>query len=210
MTFLSLLPLAVVMVAGTQLVAAVLFASSDRPRAASLGYLAGAALVVFGGTTLTWLAVRLFKINFTGVGRGTVERWIDWFVLALLGVLAVVVALRRHSGPPRWMSHLQHASPGYALKVGLLLFLGMPSNDLTMATVGASAARHDQPWWHLLPFVLLTLALLALPLLALLLLGSRAQVVLPRVRDWAENHSWLISEAVIVLFAVFTAADLAK
>ncbi len=98
MTFLTLLPLAVVMVAGTQLVAAVFFASSDRPRAASLGYLAGAALVVLGGTTLAWLAVHLFKINFTGAGRGTVERWIDWFVLALLAVLAVVVFLRRHAG----------------------------------------------------------------------------------------------------------------
>ncbi|MFF5214100.1 GAP family protein [Micromonospora sp. NPDC000442] len=210
MTFLTLLPLAVVMVAGTQLVAAVFFASSDRPRAASLGYLAGAGLVVLGGTTLAWLAVRLFKINFTGAGQGAVERWLDWLVLALLAVLAVVVFLRRHSGPPRWMGQLQHAGPGYASKVGLLLFLGMPSDDLTMATVGASAARHDLPWWHLLPFVLLTLTLLALPLLALVLLGRRAAVLLPRIRDWANSHSWLVSEAVIVLFAVLTAFDLVK
>ncbi|MGS2619408.1 hypothetical protein ACVCAH_33560 [Micromonospora sp. LZ34] len=41
MNFLTVLPLAVVMVAGTQLVAAVFLAASDRPRAASLGYLAG-------------------------------------------------------------------------------------------------------------------------------------------------------------------------
>ncbi|MET8281359.1 hypothetical protein [Micromonospora sp. NPDC005174] len=35
MSFLTVLPLAVVMVAGTQLVVAVFLASSDRPRAAS-------------------------------------------------------------------------------------------------------------------------------------------------------------------------------
>ncbi|GIJ79529.1 Sap, sulfolipid-1-addressing protein [Micromonospora phaseoli] len=211
MSFLTLLPLAVVMVAGTQLVAAVFFASSDRPRAASLGYLAGAAIVVGGGTTLAWLAVRLFKISLGGGGRdGGVERAIDWFVLVLLVVLAVVVYLRRHSGPPRWMGRLQHASPGYALKVGLTLFVAMPSNDLTMATVGASAARHDLAWWHLLPFVLLTLTLLALPLLALLLLGRRAAAVLPRIRDWADSHSWLVSEAVIVFFVLITALDLAR
>lgn len=210
MTFLTLLPMAVVMVAGTQLVAAVFFASSDRPRAASLGYLAGAAIVVGGGTTLSWLAVHLFKISFGGGGRGAVERWLDWFVLVLLAVLAVVVFLRRHSGPPGWMGRLQHAGPGYALKVGLLLFLAMPADDLTMVTVGASAARHDLPWWHLLPFVLLTLALLALPLLALLLLGHRAAAVLPRIRDWADSHSWLVSEAVIAFFVLITALDLAK
>ncbi|MTK05021.1 hypothetical protein FF096_23920 [Micromonospora sp. CP22] len=202
--------MAVVMVAGSQLVAAVFLASSDRPRAASLGYLAGAAIVVFGGTTLAWLAVRLLKINFTGVGRGALERWLDWLVLALLVVLAVVVFLRRHGGPPRWMGQIQHASPGYALKMGLLLFLAMPSDDLTMAAVGASAARHGQPWWHLLPFVLLTLTLLALPLLALLLLGSRAAVVLPQIRQWADSHSWVVSEAVIALFVVITAGNLVR
>ncbi|MDG4794752.1 GAP family protein [Micromonospora sp. WMMD1082] len=210
MTFLTLLPLAVVMVAGTQLVAAVFFASSDRPRAASLGYLAGAAIVVCGGTTVAWLAVRLFKISFGGGDRAAVERWIDWFVLALLAVLAVVVFLRRHTGPPAWMGRLQHAGPGYALKVGLLLFLAMPANDLTMITVGASAARHGLPWWHLLPFVLLTVGLLAIPLLALLLLGRRAAVVLPRVRDWADSHSWLVSEAVIAFFVLITILDLAR
>ncbi|RIV36424.1 GAP family protein [Micromonospora radicis] len=211
MNFLTLLPLAVVMVAGTQLVAAVFFASSDRPRAASLGYLAGAALVVCGGTTLSWAVIRLFKLNFSsGGGHRTVERAIDWFVLALLVVLAIVVYLRRHAGAPGWMARLQHAGPGYALRVGLLLFLAMPSDDLTMLTVGATAARHDLPWWHLLPFVLLTLALLALPLLALLLLGHRAAVVLPRIRNWANTHAWLVSEAVIALFLVLTTVDLVR
>ena len=211
MSFLALLPLAVVMIAGTQLVAAVFFASSDRPRAASLAYLAGAAIVVGGGTTLAWSAIRLFKIRFsTGGGRSGVERNIDWLVLVLLVVLAVVVYLRRHRDPPRWMGRLQHASPGYAFRIGLLLFVAMPTDGLTMIAVGAAAARHDQAWWHLLPFVLLTLTLLALPLLALLLLGHRAAVMLPRVRTWADTHSWIVSEVVVAIFFVITVFDLLR
>jgi hypothetical protein len=209
MNFLTLLPLAVVMVAGTQLVAAVFFASSDRPRAASLGYLAGAAIVVCGGTTLAWLVTHLFRISLD-TGDGRFERVVDWIVLALLAVLAVVVFLRRHSGPPAWMGRLQHATPRYALRVGLLIFLAMPADDLTMLTVGASAARQGLPWWHLLPFMLLTLTLLALPLLALLLLGRRAEAVLPRIRDWADSHAWLVSEAVIAFFVVLTVLDLTR
>ncbi|MFG3706794.1 GAP family protein [Micromonospora sp. NPDC047670] len=211
MNFLTILPMAVVMVAGTQLVAAVFLASADRPRAASLGYLAGAGLVVTGGVTASWSVTRAIKIN-VGVGGGrAVGSRIDLVVLALLGVLAVVVFLRRHTtGTPRWMSGLQRASPGYALRLGVLLFLAMPTDDLTMVTVGTSAARHGLPWWHLLPFVLLTLALLALPLLALLLLGHRAVAVLPRIRDWARQHSWVVSEVVIAFFVVLTAADLLR
>ncbi|MFG3698874.1 GAP family protein [Micromonospora sp. NPDC047620] len=213
MNFLTILPMAVVMVAGTQLVAAVFLASADRPRAASLGYLAGAGLVVSAGVTASWLVTRAVKVNVGagGGGRRAVESRIDVVVLALLVVLAVVVFLRRHTaGTPRWMGGLQRAGPGYALRLGVLLFLAMPSDDLTMVTVGASAARHDLPWWHLLPFVLLTLALLALPLLALLLLGYRAATVLPRIRDWARQHSWVVSEIVIGFFVLLTAADLLR
>ncbi|MER5457313.1 GAP family protein [Micromonospora sp. NPDC002389] len=209
MNFLTLLPLAVVMVAGTQLVAAVFFASSDRPRVASLGYLAGAAIVVSGGTTLAWLVTHLFRISVDD-RDGRFERIVDWLVLVLLAVLAAVVFLRRHSGPPAWMGRLQHATGRYALRVGLLLFLAMPADDLTMLTVGASAARQGLPWWHLLPFMLLTLTLLALPLLALLLLGRRAAAVLPRIRDWANGHAWLVSEAVIAFFVVLTVLDLVR
>ncbi|MCM0674236.1 GAP family protein [Micromonospora phytophila] len=212
MNFLTILPMAVVMVAGSQLVAAVFLASADRPRAASLGYLGGAGLVVTGGVTAAWLATRAVKINIGGgAGRSTVETRIDQVVLALLLVLAVVVFLRRHtSGIPRWMGRLQQAGPGYGARLGVLLFLGMPTDDLTMVTVGASAARHDLPWWHLLPFVVLTLTLLALPLLALLLLGSRAEAALPRIRDRAERHSWVVSEVVVGFFVAMTVVDLLR
>ncbi|MEV4845716.1 hypothetical protein AB0K20_21185 [Micromonospora matsumotoense] len=55
-----------------------------------------------------------------------------------------------------------------------------------------------------------TLLLLALPLLALLLLGDRADRVLPRMRDWADRHSWIISEAVVVFFLAVTVVDLLR
>jgi hypothetical protein len=42
------------------------------------------------------------------------------------------------------------------------------------------------PWWHVLPFLAVTL-LLALPLLALLAFGQRAVRVLPKVRDWGQR-----------------------
>ncbi|MER7460515.1 GAP family protein [Micromonospora sp. NPDC126480] len=213
MDFVGTFPLAVVMVAGTPLVAAVFLASADRPRAASVGYLGGAALVVAGGTTLSWLVTRTVKVNLTAggqAGRRTVETGIDWFVLAVLVVLAVVVFRRRRSGPPSWLGRLQRAGPAYAARLAALLLGAMPTDDLTMLSVGASTARHDLPWWHLLPFVLVTVLLLALPLLALLLLGSRAAAVLPRMRDWADRHSWVISEAVIALFLLLTVLDLRR
>ncbi|MEV0722091.1 GAP family protein [Micromonospora purpureochromogenes] len=214
MSFLTVLPLAVVMVAGTQLVAAVFLASGDRPRQASLGFLAGAAVVVVAGTMTAWLVTRRVTGLAEDVGAGPREEIrtaIGQVVLALLVALAVVVFLRRHSkGQPAWMSRLQHAGPWSAFRIGLLIMVVMPVDDLTMATVGANVVRYDLPWWHLVPFVLLTLLLLALPLLALLLLGRRAERALPRMRDWADHHSWIVSEIVVAFFILMTGADLLR
>ncbi|MEV4654586.1 GAP family protein [Micromonospora sp. NPDC049301] len=215
MTFLTVLPLAVVMVAGTQLVVAVFLASSDRPRAASLGFLAGAGLVITVGVTVAWLLVRLVGGVATDAsdvaGRVDSGPVIDLVVLALLVSLAVVVWLRRNrAGRPRWLRSIGHADPRWALRLGALLFVVTPTDDLIMAAVGASVARHGLPWWHLLPFVLLTVTLLALPLLALLLLGHRAARVLTRMREWAEGHAWVVNEVLIAFFAVLTVLDLIR
>ncbi|MEU1746915.1 GAP family protein [Micromonospora arida] len=215
MNFLTVLPLAVVMVAGTQLVVAVFLASSDRPRAASLGFLAGAGLVVAAGVTVAWLLAKLVggAVADASAVAGKVDRGpaIDLVVLALLVILAVLIWVRRdRSGPPRWLGSVEHAGPPQALRLGGLLFVATPTDDLTMATVGASVARHDLPWWHLAPFVLVTVLLLALPLLALLLLGSRASRVLTRMRKWAEGHAWIVNEIVIAFFALLTVLDLIR
>jgi len=70
--------------------------------------------------------------------------------------------------------------------------------------VGGSVARHGDPWWYVLPFVLLTLLLLAVPSLLLILLGARGQTLLPKIRDWMNNNSWIVSEIVIGLFVLIT------
>jgi len=126
---------------------------------------------------------------------------IDWIVLAALFALMVMVfAKRKRSEPPKWMSKLEGASPHFAFRLGFLLFIAMPSDEATMVAVAGSLTGHDKPWWHRLPFLVLTLLLLALPLLALLALGQHAVAALPKIRDWANERSWLISEAVILIF----------
>ena len=84
----------------------------------------------------------------------------------------------------------------------------MPTDVLTMVTVGAYLARHGDPWWHSLPFLLLTLLLAGLPLIILLLLCRRAEILLPKLRDWMSTNSWVVSEAVIVFFLILTISGL--
>ncbi|WFF02173.1 GAP family protein [Micromonospora sp. WMMD964] len=215
MNLLTILPLAVVMVAGSQLVVAVFLASSNRPRAASLAFLGGAGLVVTAGVTVSWLLTRWVGglAADASAAAGKIDRGpaIDLVVLVLLVCLAAVVWVRRdRSGPPRWLGSIERAEPRQAMRLGALLFVVTPTDDLTMAAVGASVARHNLPWWHLVPFVLVTVLLLAVPLLALLLLGDKAARVLTRMREWAEGHAWIVNEIVIAFFALLTVLDLVR
>jgi thiol:disulfide interchange protein len=85
-----------------------------------------------------------------------------------------------------------------------------PTDILTSWAVGTYLSTHDDPWWQLLPFLLLTLLLLALPALLLLLFGQRAQAFLPKARDWMNTNSWVVNEIVIVFFIAVTANSLAS
>jgi threonine/homoserine/homoserine lactone efflux protein len=115
---------------------------------------------------------------------------------------------RKTSKPPKWMGKLEEAQPKDAFRLGFLLLGVFPSDILTSIAVGGSVSRHGDPWWHVLPFVLLTLLFLALPSLTIVALGERGQKLLPTVRDWMNDNSWIVSEIVIGLFVVITASNL--
>jgi threonine/homoserine/homoserine lactone efflux protein len=129
-------------------------------------------------------------------------------------VLLVAAALRtflkrKEAEPPKWMGKLQTASPRFSFRLGFLLLGVFPTDILTAWAVGTYLAAHDDPWWHYLPFVLLTLLFLALPTILILLFGQRAQAFMPKVRDWMNTNSWVVSEVVIVFFIAIAANSLA-
>jgi len=206
---LAILPLAIVMVAGPQIISAILLATSKDARRNSLAFVAGVALAITLGTLVAYWLFSLVKTSARADSESTVGTVIDWLVIVLLLVLMVRVFLRRKdTEAPKWMGRLQTADTRLSFRLGLLLFLVMPTDIITMLTVGAYLARRGDSWWNSVPFLLLTLLLAGLPLLILLLLGKRAQVLLPKLRDWMSTNSWVVSEAVIVFFLVLTISGL--
>jgi len=201
MNILKVLPLAFVMIAGPQIISAFFFATASDWKRISAAYVLGAAisipLVVGAAYLLTHGAGEADEAS--GSGLTTT----DYIVLALLAFAMVRNFLKRNeSEPPSWMGRLQTATPKTTFVLGFLLLGFFPSDLVTSISVGGYLANQGDPYWHGLPFVLLTLLLLSLPALLVLTLGARAQALLPRVRDWMNRNSWIVSELVIVLFIV--------
>lgn len=208
LTFLGVLPLAVVMVAGPQIISAVLLATSENARRSSCAFLAGVTLATLAGVTASYALARwLVTGGAGGASEDDTKRVVDYVVTALLVFLAIRVFLRRKATkPPGWMTKLQTATPGFSFRLGFLLFLLMPTDIVTVLTVGTYLARHDLAWWKCLPFVGATLLLAGIPLLVLLVMGKRAEDLLPRMRDWMTKNSWVVSEVVIAFFLVLNIA----
>jgi len=210
MSFARILPLSFVMIAGPQIISAFFFATTERWAKISVSYIAGAAVSITTFVTIAYFVGSGATDTSSGGNGGSGGEVLDWIVLVLLLVLALRVYLgRKQSEPPKWMGKLQDASPRFAFTLGLLLLGVFPTDILTSVTAGLHVARHDDPWWQVLPFVGVTLLFLAIPALMVVLLGSRARVLLPKVRDWMNNNSWIVSEIVIVLFVVITIDSLA-
>jgi cytochrome c biogenesis protein CcdA len=192
---LTILPMAFVMSAGPQIVTAIFLATSRDAKRNSVAFLLGVAAA-------TTIGVSVFYFLGSKIGqKEDSKNWLDWLIIALLAFLAVRVYLRRGvSEPPKWMARLEQAKAGFALSIGFLLYLLMPTDLISMATVGAYIARQGEPWWHVFGFVLLTVLIAGLPLTVLLLMGRRAETLLPRIRRWMNDNSWVVNEAVILFF----------
>src|SRR5215211_986497 len=196
MSLIAVIPMAVVMSAGPQIVTAIFLATSRDAKRNSIAFLVGVAIATTIGVTV-----------FYAIGGGLADEdsgmnWLDWVIIGLLAFLALWVFLKRNEQkePPKWMGRLEYADTPFAARIGLLLYLLMPTDVITMATVGAFLANEGDPLWHGIGFLAAALLIAGLPLIMLLVLGSRAETLLPSIRNWMSQNSWIVNEAVILFF----------
>jgi Sap, sulfolipid-1-addressing protein len=209
MSFVEILPLAFVMIAGPQIITSFFLATSERWAVNSLAYVGGAALSITAVVTIAHAVASSTGSSGSGHNGGFVHT-IDWIVLVLLAFLVVRVFLtRKQSEPPKWMGKLQTAEPKFAFTLGLLLLGVFPTDIASSVTAGLHVGHAGDPWWQCLPFVALTLLFLAAPAISVVILGQRASVVLPKVRDWMNRNAWIVSEFVLLLFLALTINTLA-
>lgn len=203
---LQILPLAVTMMAGPQIVAAVILVTTARPVRVSSAFLLGVAVATAVGVAV---ARGIFALLGNAVSpgspsdRGAAATIVQLVLVGLLVLVAVKNFVRRESvEPPKWLGSLMEAGPLRALRTGLLVILLMPSDIMVMLTVGASLEQHRAALAAALPFIGATVLIAALPLLLYLVSGSRARRAMPRLREWLNTHSWVVNVAACLLFIV--------
>ena len=203
MSLLTLLPMAFVMIAGPQILTAVFLATSEQWRRNSAAFLLGAAVSI----TLVVTAAYVLGRGAKSAGASNKGLLVTTLVLLLAAMIHAYVK-RKETTPPKWMGRLATADTKLALKLGFLLLGVFPTDILTSAAVGSYLSAHSDPLWHGTPFVGLTLLLLGLPALILFVFGSRAEVLLPKAREWMTTNAWIVNEIVLTFFVAIVISDL--
>jgi len=199
---LQILPLAITMMAGPQIMSAIIFVTAPKALRVSVPFLAGVAIATSVGVIITTTIASLLSLGDPS-DSGSSGNIIQYVLVGLLFALAIKNYVGRETAePPRWLGALQQADAKRAFMTGLLVILLMPSDLIIMLTVGTNLAQNNAGLVAALPFIGATVLVAALPLLFFLLFHRRAETFMPKVRDWMNDNSWLVN---IIVCGVFIA-----
>ena len=197
-TQLQILPLALIMVMGPQILTAIFLVTSHEPVKNSGAMLVG-VVIAASLSLLIWFG--LYSALGINPPSGSGPSTADYVVAGLLALVGIHTFLGRHTASvPKWMTALQEAEPKRAFTLAFLLILLMPTDIVAViSTVHWLHNNHDNVV-HGWPLVAATTLLMALPILGYLLLGRRAREAMPGIRDWLTTNAWLVNIIVIVYF----------
>jgi Sap, sulfolipid-1-addressing protein len=198
------------MMAGPQIMSAIIFVTSPKAVRLSVAFITGAAIGVTVGVLVTKGLASLLGDS-TSLGDSSDEGSLGNIIQYGLVVLLIVAAIRSYVKratvePPKWLGGLMEANERRAFTLGLLLLTVFPSDAMVLLTVGINLEQTGSSVVDALPFMGLTVFIAALPLLVYLLFRGRAAEAMPKVRDWMNTHSWLVN---IIVYCIFIALILA-
>jgi hypothetical protein len=207
---LAVIPLAITMNAGPQIMSAIIFVTANKPLKLSAYFLGGVVIAVTAGVTITYTLASVLG-NSVSLGdssdSGSLGNIIQYLLVGLLIILSIKSYVNREtSEPPRWLGALQNAKPKTAFTTGLLLLWVFPSDFVILVTVGINLAQQNASLLGAVPFMAATVFIAALPVLSYLLFRHRAKRAMPKVRDWMNKNSWLVNIIVYVIFIVLILA----
>jgi hypothetical protein len=205
---LQILPLAITMMAGPQIMSAIIFVTAEKAVPVSLAFVIGVAIATTLGVLLVYGLAKALDIDLGDPSdSGSKGAIVQYVLIALLALAAVKNYVRRETvEPPKWLGKLQEAGPRQAFVTGLLVILLMPSDIIILLTVGTNLDQSNASFSEALPFIGATVLVAAVPLLGFLLFHRRAVTTMPKLRDWMNNNSWAVNIIVCVIFIILIAS----
>jgi len=201
MPIVAVLPLALTMNLGPQIVTCLALITADKPIRKSLYYLLAILIAATAVSMTAFLLFSLLKTKAPSGGKSTTSQILDYVFAGLLAGLGVYVFIRRKTHTkPKWLETIQEADGRRVFFLGLGLYSFFPTDLVASVAAARYLVEHKMHYYSVFPFLALTLLIAALPLLSFLVFKKRAEKAMPKVRAWLDTHAWIVNEVVIVFF----------
>jgi threonine/homoserine/homoserine lactone efflux protein len=187
------------------IIPAILLLFTPRARATSSSFLLGWVVGILVATGAFALLAEVLDT------RDQPATWASWARI-VLGAVLVVLGVRQWLGrrakesTPQWMQSLADATPGAALRLGLVLSAANPKILLLAAAGGLAIGSSDLAAGGVVLavalFTVVASSTVAIPVLLYLVLGERILGPLGAVRDWLQANNAAVMAVVIVVIGV--------
>lgn len=207
--FGELLPLGLAIAASPfPIIPAILLLFTARPRATGLSFLAGWVLGILVATVVFVGLASVVELS------DETPSWASWSRI-VIGLALVALGLSRWRGrhekhdTPAWMAALSDATPGSALRLGVLLSAANPKILLLAAAagivIGSAELTASATVAAVAFFTVVAAFTVALPVLLYVALGDRVLTPLGRARDWLDANNAAVMAVVITVIGALLA-----
>ncbi len=199
MTDIAILPLALTVMLGPQILVAILLITRKDPVKSSLVYIVAVMLTLLLTTSIYYLLANIINFQSTSEGGRPILKYI---LIALCVYLLVKSILNRHklTEPPKWMKEIHEASLSKIFILGFTLIAFMPTDIVVAFTVGSLLNNDAGTLLDALPFFGAVLLIAFIPLILYFSLGSKGPEKLEKANVWLNTHGYVINVAVLTFF----------
>ncbi len=196
----AILPLALTVMIGPQILVAILLVLRKNPIKSSIVYILAVSLTMVLSTTIYYYI--LLSLDLFDRTKHNGSNFLKYLIVAFLLYSIVKNFLNRKklTKPPKWMDDIKTIPLKKVFIIGVMLIALFPG-DIAMAfTVAGLLIHQNETLFSAIPFFVLVTLIASSPLLVYLSMGKNAYKNMKKVNDWLNTHGWVINVTVNLLF----------
>ncbi|KOY51963.1 GAP family protein [Polaribacter dokdonensis] len=196
---IAILPLALTVMLGPQILVGMLLITRPDAIKSSLIYISTLLLTLIATTSIYYFLVQSIDFqNFSVGGRPALK-----YILIALFIFLIIksfVTRNKITEPPKWMTGLATSSYKKIALIALSLIAFMPTDIVIAFSVGNILNQNSSSLLGAIPFFAAVFFIASVPLLLYFSLGSKASTTLAKVNAWLNTHGYVINIIVLAFF----------
>ena len=196
----SIIPLAITVMLGPQILVAMLLITHKKPLQSSIIYIIAVVTTII---LTTFIAYNLITVMGLHRQSGNDEHnYLKYIIISLLLILLIWTFVNRKkiTSKPKWMENISAASPKKIFSIGVFLIALMPTDLAIAFTIGGLILTNRGILLDATPFFLAVTLIASLPLMFYLALGKKGHQYIDTANDWLNTHGWVINTVVYTFF----------